>query len=181
MVTVTELVTWKNALKQMEIVFLLSIINKEKMKKTVKILALVLLVVTTMVSCTKNNGNKNANLIVGKWKCVSYNVNYTDYFDSDYFKWTKVGDFWNFSKDGTLNFVAYGATKMPDPYLLYPEGKSESNLVEIPISTHYIISDKWLTFFCLQCSSYFGGDSYTFEIIEISKDKLIIELDFSAH
>ena len=117
------------------------------MKKTVKILALVLLVVTTMVSCTKNNGNKNANLIVGKWKCVSYNVNYTDYFDSDYFKWTKVGDFWNFSKDGTLNFVAYGATKMPDPYLLYPEGKSESNLVEIPISTHYIISDKWLTFF----------------------------------
>ncbi len=152
---------------------MLSIINKEKMKKTVKIFALVLLVVTTMVSCTKNNGNKNANLIVGKWKCVSYNVNYTDYFDSDYFKWTKVGDFWNFSKDGTLNFVAYGAPK-------HIEGQ-HMPIVEIPVSTNYNISEKWLTFSCVYCGNYLGGDSFPFEIMEISKDKLIIELDRMCH
>lgn len=119
------------------------------MKKTVKILALVLLVVTTMVSCTKNNGNKNAKLIVGKWKCVSYSMSNSGDIDPDYFKWTKVGDFWNFSKDGTLNFVAYGAPK-------HIEGQ-HMPIVEIPVSTNYNISEKWLTFSCVYCGNYLGG------------------------
>ena len=125
------------------------------MKKTAKILALVLLVVTAMVSCIKNNsasnGNQNANLIVGKWKCVSYSD------DDEHFSWAKIGDIWEFSSDGTLDFVIY---------------YEESHRVE-QISAHYICSERWLSFFASSSSIYNGTDS--FEIIEISRNDLTLE------
>lgn len=122
------------------------------MKKTAKILALVLLVVTTMVSCTKNNsannGNQNANLIVGKWKCVSYSD------DGDYFSWAKIGDIWEFSSDGTLDLVIYNE---------YSEAEK--------ISAHYICSEKWLSFFTY---SIYNG-TVSFEISEISRNDLTLD------
>lgn len=137
------------------------------MKKTTKIMALVLLVVTTMVSCTKNNSasneNQNANLIVGKWKCVSYNSNshnIPDVVSGVPVEWSKVGDFWDFSNDGTLNFKMYSRS-------------DDSSFITIPISAHYVISEKWLTFFSSQLGT--TAETVSFEITEISRDKLILD------
>lgn len=72
------------------------------MKKTTKIMALVLLVVTTMVSCTKNNSasneNQNANLIVGKWKCVW--VSESHYNNEYLYNPFESGDICEFYDDG---------------------------------------------------------------------------------
>ena len=79
------------------------------MKKTAKIMALLLLAVTTMVSCTKNNssndGNQNANLIVGKWKCewVSESHYTNDYLDNPF----EVGDICEFYDDGFGQYTCY--------------------------------------------------------------------------
>lgn len=140
------------------------------MKKTAKILALLLLAVTTMVSCTKNNssndGNQSANLIVGKWKCVSYNSNshnIPDVVAGVPLEWSKVGDFWSFSNDGTLDFKMYSR-------------HDEPSFKTIPISAHYIISEKWLTFFSNQLQTIATtAATVSFEITEISSDKLILD------
>lgn len=134
------------------------------MKKTAKILALLLLAVTTMVSCTKNNstnnGNQNANLIVGKWKCVSYSNGVGENIgEIGGYDWSKVGDLWNFSDDGTLDFKVHT--------------HQNTSPITIPVSSHYIISEKWLTVFCYQISGANG--TVSFEITEISKDKLTLD------
>ena len=121
------------------------------MKKAAKILALVLLVVTTMVSCTKNNsasnGNQNANLIVGKWKCVNYSEPAGDY------DLAQVGSIWDFNSEGTLEFDTY------DNY------SSQVNHLSIA----YLITDKILVMFI-------PYETLSFEITEISKKKLVLDM-----
>jgi hypothetical protein len=121
------------------------------MKKTAKIIALILLAVTTIVSCTKNNssndGNQNANLI-GKWKCVSYN----EINSSCEFSWSSIGSFWNIMEDGTLELDVYF--------------KDENHTTK-HLSVPYVAAEKWLTM-------YLSHKTFPFKIIENTKDKLVL-------
>ena len=126
------------------------------MKKTAKILALLLLAVTTMVSCTKNNssndGNQSANLIVGKWKCVNYSETGGDY------DLARVGSIWDFNSEGTLEF---------DTYYNY-----SSQVKHLSIA--YLITDKILVMFI-------PYETLSLHISELSKEKLVLDLgDFQG-
>lgn len=132
------------------------------MKKIAKNLALMLFMVTTLASCTvTTNTNSTDKLIVGKWKCVSYYSNYPEHIDL-----AEVGDVWSFSDDGTLNFDFHGCW--------YDDNNNCVTYTE-HVSSHYILSEKWLTFFSSQLGSYYEATTFSFEIIEISKDKLSLD------
>lgn len=121
------------------------------MKKIAKILALLLLAVTTMVSCTKNNssndGNQSANLIVGKWKCVNFSEPVGDY------DLARVGSIWDFNSEGTLEF---------DTYHFNP-----SHIEHYSIA--YTVTDKNLVM-------HIPYEPLSFEITEISKEKLVLDM-----
>ncbi len=118
------------------------------MKKAAKIWALVLLVVTTIVSCAKNiNVKSTDNLIVGKWKCVNYSEPAGDY------DLAQVGSIWDFNSEGTLEF---------DTYHFNP-----SHIEHYSIA--YTVTDKILVM-------HIPYEPLSFEITEISKEKLVLDM-----
>lgn len=118
------------------------------MKKAAKIWALVLLVVTTIVSCAKNiNVKSTDNLIVCKWKCVNYSEPAGDY------DLAQVGSIWDFNSEGTLEF---------DTYHFNP-----SHIEHYSIA--YTVTDKILVM-------HIPYEPLSFEITEISKEKLVLDM-----
>jgi hypothetical protein len=118
------------------------------MKKAAKIWALVLLVVTTIVSCSKNiNVKSTDNLIVGKWKCVNYSEPAGDY------DLAQVGSIWDFNSEGTLEF---------DTYHFNP-----SHIEHYSIA--YTVTNKILVM-------HIPYEPLSFEITEISKEKLVLDM-----
>ncbi len=86
--------------------------NEDKMKRTLKMMAMLLCIAafTSLSSCSKDNED-NEDLILGKWKCTV--DNYTDN-NNGYQHHSYVGEIWEFKDGGVLvsdgNSVAYSVS-----------------------------------------------------------------------